>query len=174
MTNEGSPVRHPIEIVSSDGEVVLRQFTPQDAEDIFSLIDNNRGHLSQFGDDTAEKYPTLESVRKSIEEPSNPNRLRFAIRNKAGVFVGSINITPEGDDPKTAEIGYYLGSEFQGKGYMGRAVESLTNYGFETLSYESIYGDVVGSNETSINVLLRAGYKEISRQEGKIRFTKQK
>ncbi len=62
------PSNNPIEIASSDGEVVLRQFTLEDAEEIFKLIDGNREHLSQFGDDTAGKYPTLDSVRESLQK----------------------------------------------------------------------------------------------------------
>ncbi len=40
----------PFEIASSDRQVVLRQYTSEDAEEAFVLIDRNREHLSQFGD----------------------------------------------------------------------------------------------------------------------------
>ena len=178
MVSEITPIKDvpqsPIEIKSFDGEIVLRQFTPQDSEEIFALIDRNRDHLSQFGEDTASKYPTLETIQESIEHPKNPKRLRFAIRNKQGQFVGSINITPDEKNPESAEVGYYLGSEFQKRGYAGRAVESLTVYGFNVLGYKTIYGDVSHENTASINVLLRAGFKEAGRHGEKIRFSKQK
>lgn len=178
MTSEAAPVKDahqsPIEIISADGEVILRQFIPKDSREIFSLIDRNREHLSQLGDDTSSKYPTLESVSKSIEIPSNPKRLRFGIRNKQRQFVGSVNITPDDANPGAAEIGYYLGSEFQRKGYVGRAVETLTDYGFNVLDYKTIYGDIVDGNTASVNVLIRAGYKETARHGEKIRFSKQK
>ena len=163
----------PIEIIASTG-LSLKQFATQDAEEIFALIDRNREHLSQFGDETAEKYPTLESVRESIGHPKNPKRLRFAIRNKEGQFVGSINITPDEENQRVAEIGYYLGSEFQRQGYMAKAVEMLTDYGFETLAYKTIYGDVTKGNTASSSVLLNAGYKETGRLDGKIRYSKNK
>ncbi|OGH24091.1 MAG: hypothetical protein A3B47_04450 [Candidatus Levybacteria bacterium RIFCSPLOWO2_01_FULL_39_24] len=166
--------KNPIEIASSDGEIVLRQFTLRDSEEIFSLIDRNREHLSQFGDDTADKYPTLQSVRKSIEHPKNPERLRFAIRNKQGQFVGSINLTPYETDSTQGEIGYYLGAEFQGKRYMGKAVEIITNYGFDFLNYKTIYGDIVEGNTASVNVLLKAGYQETGKHGEKIRYSKQR
>lgn len=177
--NSGLPIgdlpgNNPIELASSDGEVILRQFTPQDAEEIFALIDRNRDHLSQHGENTADKYPTLESVRESIENPKNPNRLRFAIRNRDGRFIGSINLTPDEDNAKQAEVGYYLGEEFSKQGYMGRALEMVTNYGFQNLEYETIYGDVAETNIASSNVLLKAGYKETSRSNAKIRYSRQK
>lgn len=163
----------PIEIIAST-DLSLKQFTAQDAEEIFALIDRSRDHLSQFGDDTADKYPTLESVRESIVRPRNLKRLRFAIRNKEEQLVGSINITPDENNPEQAEIGYYLGAEFQRQGYMGRAVQALTSYGFQTLNYKTIYGNVAEKNIASGNVLLKAGYKETGRDDGKIRYSKDK
>lgn len=163
-----------IEILSPDGEVALSQFVSQDAEEIFALIDSNRGHLSQFGDETSSKYPTLETVRESIDHPKNPKRLRFAIRNKQRQLVGSINLTPGEDDPASGEIGYYLSAEFQKQGYMRRAVQLLTEYGFANLGYETIYGDVTEGNSASANVLMKAGYQETERLDGKIRYSKEK
>jgi len=178
MANEIHPNRdtgkNPIEIASSDGDIILRQFTPQDAEEIFALIDKNRVFLSQNDEPTAAKYPTLKSVKESIEHSENPDRLRFAIRNKEGTYVGSINLTPDEKDPAQAEIGSYLGEEFQGRGYAGRAHEVLANYGFDFLDYETIYGDIAQTNTRSIKMVERLGWKMIGKNDGKIRYSKQK
>lgn len=171
---EKQPLAQPIEISSDKHQVVLRQYTPEDAEEAFALIDRNRGHLSQFGDETAAKYPTLESFRDSIVNPKNPKRLRFGIRNKEGVLVGSINVTPDEDNPQRGEIGYYLGEEYQKKGYTRQAVEFLTDYAFEHLGYQTLYGEVAEGNDTSIRVLERAGYQETKRKDGKIVLSKEK
>lgn len=106
VSGEGIPTKKPLEIVSKDGQVTLRQLTLEDVEELFALIDRNRDHLSQFGDDTATKYPTVESVRESIEKPKNPKRMRFAIRNIQGQIVGSINLTSDDDNPERGEVGY--------------------------------------------------------------------
>ena len=148
---------NPIEIVSSDGGIVLRQFTLRDSEEIFALIDR-----------------TLQSVRESIEHPKNPERLRFAIRNKERQMAGSINLTPYEKGSTRGEVGYYLGSEFQKKGYMVKAVEILTNYGFDFLNYKIIYGDIAEGNISSEKVLLKAGYQETGKHDGKIRYSKNK
>ena len=152
----------PIEIVREDLGVTLRQFTVSDSGEIFKLIDGNREHLSQHGDDTAGKYKILQDVVDSIEKPSNPAKLRFAIRNKEGVYVGTINLTPESST--RAEIGYYLGREFTGKGYITKAAQALTDYAFMNLGYQELFGKVHKDNIASFRVLERAGYK-LSRQE---------
>lgn len=164
----------PIEIVSADRQVTLRQFVPEDAREMFDLIDRNRGQLSQFGDETSAKYPDYESALASITHPKNPNRLRFAIRDAQGVMVGSINLTPTEENPQRGEIGYWIGKESEGKGYMGRAVEALSDYGFSTLGYQTIFGEVVVGNKKSVNVLSRAGYREKQRHDDKIILEKQK
>ena len=155
---EGGVIINPLEIVSSDGEVSLRRYAPQDAEAAFDLIDNNREHLSQFGEDTPAKYPTLESLRESILHPRNPNRFRFGLRNRAGILVGTINLTPDESDPQKGEIGYYLGAQFQGHGYMSRAVEAITDYAFKNLGYTSLFGSVAPENTDSIRVLEKNAY----------------
>ena len=94
------------------------------------MINRNRGHFSQFGDETADKYKTLRDVEESILNPKNPNRLRFGVWSSGGEFVGSINLTPDKDNGQRCEIGYYLGPEYIGKGYMLNSVLTLSTYGF--------------------------------------------
>ena len=117
-----SQKQKPLEIKSIDGTITLRQYTLKDSKEAFALINRNRMHLSQFGDRTAAKYPTLESFEESIKNNQNVDRLRFGIWDAEGVLVGSINLTPDGDNPKRGEIGYYLGGELQNRGYMTKAV----------------------------------------------------
>lgn len=162
----------PIEIVSSTGDVTLRQFTVADADEIFALIDSGRDHLSQHGDETAAKYQTVDAVRDSIATPTNPQRLRFGIRNSDGVLVGSINVTPDDDTPHRGEIGYYLGAAHTGRGYTTEAVTTLTEYAFAQLGYIELYGKVAEANTPSVKVLQRAGYTETRREDGEIYLTR--
>lgn len=156
-----------IEIRSPNSLVELKTFTVSDAPEIFSLIDRNREHLSRFEEDkeTSRKYPNLETTVLSITKPRNSNKRRFAIRNQNGEFVGSINLTPDEDDPTSAEVGYYLGSEFTGKGYMTESVKALTDYAFSVLGCKKIYGKVVNGNENSVQVLKRCGFVEMGKTE---------
>jgi len=77
--------------------------------------------------------------------------------------VGSINITPDKDDSSSAEIGYYLGEEFEGNGYMTEAVKTLSAYAFEKLGCKKVYGKVVEGNDSSVKVLKRCGFIETGR-----------
>jgi RimJ/RimL family protein N-acetyltransferase len=146
-----------------DHELVLRQFAIQDAQAIYDLISASREHLSQNGDRTSAKYPDLASVVASITFPQNPRRLRMGMWNRESVLVGSINLTPEEVQP-AAEVGYYLGAEFQGRGYASRAVSRIVRYAFEELGLRSVFAKVTPANAASVGVLERNGF-HLSRQE---------
>lgn len=174
VSNVGWPTT--IEINISGGLVTLKTFTIGDAPEIFALIDRNREHLTRFEEnkETSVKYPDLKSVETSITTPKNVNRRRFTIRNQQGILVGSINITPDKENPKSAEIGYYLGAEFTGKNYMGTALNLLTQYAFTNLKCDIVYGKVVVENDASAKVLQKCGFIETSGSEREIIYTRHK
>jgi RimJ/RimL family protein N-acetyltransferase len=161
-----------LRIISNDGKVTLKLYTLADAKEAFDLIDRNRSHLSQFGDITADKYPTLECFKQSILNLKDPNKLRFGIRNSDGILVGSINLAPDNHNFGSCEIGYYLGREFQGHGYMTRAVKALEDYAFDALGYREIRAVVREGNEASSKVLLRCGYMKRTESGDEITYIK--
>ncbi len=145
-------------VLIADGSLSLIQYRLLDAYEIFRLIDQNREHLSQNGDITAKKYETPVDVYVSIKEPKNHRRLRLGIWD-GNIFVGAINIELK-DDNHSAEIGYWLGVQFEGNGYMAKAIQRIIRYAFETLELRKVFAVVVPANVRSINVLKRAGFSE--------------
>ena len=145
-----------------DEEITLRQFSAKDAKTIFNLIDRNRAHLSQHNDKTSGKYPTEESVLQSIQNPPNPERLRFGIWVD-DAFTGTINLTPFGSG--RFEVGYYLGSEFQKRGYMTRSVKRIVEYAFKERDASEVFANVHPNKTASMAVLKKAGF---SRIEGRL------
>lgn len=150
----------------------LRIFRLEDSPVIFSLINRNREHLSQHGDITSAKYPTEESVFKSITEPANPDKLRYGIWTPDNEYVGTINFTPDKDNPKSGEIGYYVGQEYGGKGYATDATMALTKF-LQNHGWTEPYAKIHKNNFTSQKVLQKAGYMANPGvdEEDNIRFT---
>ena len=68
-------------------------------------------------------------------------------------------------DNRRAELGYALGREHWGKGYMGEALTVLLNYSFGELNLHRLEADVDPRNASSIRTLERLGF----RQEGYLR-----
>jgi len=167
----------PVEIQVPHAGISLREFMPADAHEIFELIDRNRVHLAQFGEATPSRYPTEAAVLESILHPSNPLRLRLAIRDNAGIFMGSINLTsiPSRVNPEKMTggvIGYYLGEEFTGHGYMTVAVEAVCGYAYGQ-GLMRLYAQVHPGNNPSLGVMARTEFKEFSRSEDAVLFVRE-
>lgn len=132
--------------------VELRQLVPADAEAYFEAVDASRDHLSQYGDQTAVKYPDLASVVESIEKPHVESKLRMGIWDQE-TFVGSINLKPIADK---AELGYWLDERYVGRGYASIAVRALVA---RAPRYIDVFAAIRSENEASKNVIKRAGFK---------------
>ncbi len=77
----------------------------------------------------------------------------------AGDVVGGIGITLQEDiHRRSAEIGYWLGERFWGRGIMSEAVPAFTAYAFATFDLCRVYAAVFEWNAASARVLEKAGY----------------
>jgi RimJ/RimL family protein N-acetyltransferase len=85
----------------------------------------------------------------------------------AGAAVGGIGLTPGSDIHRvSAEVGYWLGEAFWGRGIATSALQGITNYAFEEFEIlNRVFAHVDADHSASIRVLEKAGY----RQEGKLR-----
>jgi ribosomal-protein-serine acetyltransferase len=147
----------PILISTERPDVVLRQFVPQDAESLFSLIDRNRTHLSQFGDETSAKYPDEKSVLLSITNNPRPDKLRFGVWWNEQL-TGTANLKPDWHYPG-GYIGYWIGTQYTGKGLATTATRALVDYAFKTLGWHGVLARAHRDNEASHKVLRRAGLR---------------
>ena len=59
---------------------------------------------------------------------------------------------------RTAEIGYWIGEPFWGRGIATDALMAVTEYAFENHDLARIYAGVFGWNPASMRVLEKAGY----------------
>ena len=152
----------PVELIVDD-EIVLRLYTLEDVDVIFDLIDRNRDHLNQFAEGTSDKYPIRESVVESLECSPNPDKLRYGIW-VGDTYVGTVNLVPYAI--RQAEVGYYLGEEFQGHGYMTRSVNCLVDSAINEMGFEfGVVAEVHIDNTASRSVLERCGFHQLTNGE---------
>jgi len=85
-----------------------------------------------------------------------PLSLAIEIGGEVG---GGIGLTPQVDIYRhSAEVGYWLGEAFWGRGIMTEAVAAFSNYAFETWGFHRLYACVFARNAASARVLEKAGY----------------
>lgn len=77
-----------------------------------------------------------------------------------GEAVGGIGLVLKDDIySRSAEIGYWLGEEFWGRGIATEAVSALTDWAFANFDLCRIYAGVFEWNPASMRVLEKAGYQ---------------
>jgi RimJ/RimL family protein N-acetyltransferase len=59
---------------------------------------------------------------------------------------------------QTAEVGYWIGREFWGRGIMVEAVRAATQYGFDVLDLVRVFAVPFVTSTRSSRVLEKAGY----------------
>jgi RimJ/RimL family protein N-acetyltransferase len=74
-------------------------------------------------------------------------------------LIGSVTLHNLAFDHRRAEIGYALGREHWGKGYMNEALTAVLRYAFEELDLHRIEADVDPRNAASIKTLERLGFQ---------------
>jgi RimJ/RimL family protein N-acetyltransferase len=74
--------------------------------------------------------------------------------------IGSIGLMVGKDVHRyTAEMGYWLGEPFWGKGIMTQAVVRLTAYALHDLKLQRVYAEPFTTNPASVRVLEKAGFQ---------------
>lgn len=92
----------------------------------------------------------------SLENP----RQNFGIEYQ-GELCGVIGLVLQEDVYKrSAELGYWIGEKFWGKGIATKAVELILKYGFEELQLVRIYSGVFENNPASMKVLEKNGFQK--------------
>jgi RimJ/RimL family protein N-acetyltransferase len=90
----------------------------------------------------------------------------FAI-DVEGQIAGGIGLAPRRDVNRiSAEIGYWLGEEWWGRGIATDAVRGLTRHAFATLKLNRLFATPFAPNIASCRVLEKAGYRCEARMIG--------
>lgn len=149
-----------------DDHTVLRSFVPDDAEELFALVEANRdrllpwmpwSHLTRGPDD----------VRGFIERSKSAPESRL---DATGIWVdgriaGTTGLRLDPSDIK-GEIGYWVGREFEGRGIVTMACRRFLGYGFGTLGLHRISIHAAVDNARSRAVAERLGFTEEGIERG--------
>ncbi|ABN06474.1 GCN5-related N-acetyltransferase [Methanocorpusculum labreanum Z] len=138
--------------------LILRQIVDSDAEDIFAY---SRG--PNTGRDAGWKpHETLEETRAIMQAIYLGQESVFGIVLKeTGVMIGSIGLIddPLRENDSVRMIGYALGEEFWGKGFMTEAAKVVVAFGFETMDLDLISATCYPENGRSRRVLEKLGFR---------------
>lgn len=81
-----------------------------------------------------------------------------------GSAVGGIGLEMQADvNRRAAEMGYWLGEEYWGRGIVSEAATAVVDYGFQTFDICRIFAGVFERNAASMRVLEKAGFRKEAR-----------
>ncbi|MBM6616608.1 GNAT family N-acetyltransferase [Bacillus suaedaesalsae] len=148
--------------------ILIRPYTLEDAEELLSLQLANKEHILRWSPvmGTNEFY-TLEGQQKRINESKTDHnedkRYVFGIfltEEDSETLIGDIQFNFVVRGPRqTSMIGYYIGQQYNGKGYMTEALKLALRFGFENLKLHRITAGVNPENSASLRVLEKVGFR---------------
>ena len=137
-------------------KVFLRYVTFDDFEEMRALFEASRKFYKNLIDtpDTIEKFAAYVARNES-----EANECFVICRREDEKIAGAINLSQIFRKAfQNAYLGYSLGANDTGKGYMTEAVELILRYAFNELKLHRVEANVQPGNLPSINVLKRCGF----------------
>ncbi len=141
-----------------EGKISLRSLRKSDIPQLTKLA-NNKNVWDNLRD--LIPHPYLEKDAEEFIEltPAGEVNLTFGIEFE-GELCGVIGLVPQKDVyRKSAEIGYWIGEPYWGKGIATIAVDLMTRYGLDDLNFARIFTGVFEYNIASMRVLEKNGYQ---------------
>jgi|SRR5690554_1024766 len=109
---------------------------------------------------TKNKADAIKFIKELNENIENNKSIAWGITLKGDPqIVGTICLWNFSQDNKTAEVGYDLNPEFQGKGIMSEALRLIVDFGFNKLNITKIEAFTHNQNESSKRLLEKNGFQ---------------
>lgn len=138
---------------------LIRPWRMEDAADIAEML-NDPQVLDNLRDGLPYPY-TAEDAREYIStmlqaDPAKVFAFAIVVEDRA---VGSIGVfRQENIHFRTAELGYYLGRPYWGRGIMTRAVRQAVDHVFQNSDILKVFAEPFARNRASCRVLEKAGF----------------
>jgi ribosomal-protein-serine acetyltransferase len=148
----------------------LRLLEHRHAANVYVLVDANRDHLRRWlpwVDGTRSMDDSREFIRSSLEQFARGDGFNAGIwqDHQLAGLIGLFGVHAES---RKAEIGYWLGQEYTGRGLMTRACAAVLDYAFDELNLHRVVIRCAVENETSCAVARRLGFvfEGVTREDG--------
>jgi len=143
---------------------VVRYWRPEDAPSLARHA-NDRRIWRYLRDRFPHPYTLDDALTYLARQTAEPSVGSLCIEVE-GEAAGSVGLMLRRDVERfSAELGYWLGAAYWGRGIVTEAVEAVTRYAFETLGLERVFALPFAPNAASCRVLEKAGFTP----EGRLR-----
>ena len=133
---------------------------PWQMSDLRSLVLHaNNWHIARYMTDQFPFPYTEEDGRSFIEFATKDDPIHIFAIEVDGQAVGGIGIHPQGDiQRRNAELGYWLGEAYWGRGIISKAIAQALAFAFDSYDIDRVFARPFGSNLASQRVLEKNGF----------------
>lgn len=155
---------HEIDI--ANGELCLRSPISADFEQWLKLRTESKDFLKPWEplwpDDDLSKIGFQRRVRAyNLQRNNGSGKTYFLFNQAENQLIGGISLTRISYGiTRSAMLGYWMGVDHAGKGYMRKCVPALLNFAFTELKLNRVEAACIPHNQTSINLLKKCGFQE--------------
>jgi RimJ/RimL family protein N-acetyltransferase len=138
-------------------KILLRPIQKSDATNL-----SKYGNNIKIAQNLTDQFPhplTIEKAKVFIEKVVDNDPPNIMAITQDDELMGVIGLHPQSDIfRKNAELGYWLGEPFWGRGIMPKMIIEMVKYSFENFDIERIFARPYGTNIGSQRVLEKAGF----------------
>ncbi len=139
--------------------VNLRKVTKADAQSIYEHAKDREISRYTFIPHPYKREDALHFIKFTHLQMKKGKEYHLGIELKAtGQIIGMIGMMQISRKHRRAEVGYWLGKSYWGKGYAAEALRLMLRFGFEQLKLVRITAGVMHPNLTSARMLEKAGF----------------
>lgn len=141
-------------------EIYLRLPEERDVEELLRLIESNRDRLEEWmhwahsTHTTEDLLQFVQRARRDFQKPTSMEMLIFERREIIGSCALKIN-----EQDSYAEIGYWIGRAFAGRGIITECCRALIDYAFDELGLNRVQVRCAAGNTRSAAIAKRLGFK---------------
>ena len=157
-----TPVTNAISLSTIDdggNKIEVRDWTLEDAPKLVPVL-NNPKILDNIRDGIPFPYTVASAewfINDCLSSPKD-SVFQFAVVYN-GTIVGNVGVTRQDNiHSRTAELGFYIGEEFWGKGIATHAVKMICSFVFENTNIIRIFAKVFSTNLGCCRVLEKSGF----------------
>ena len=151
--------------------LILRKVTEKDVESLYNNWDSDVEMHKYVGYELhTNMEDTKKLINKWISEYEN-GRLTWVIEIKdTGEVIGVISASNNELDKKIAEVGFSIGTKYQGNGYATEALKEIIKYLILECELNIVKGGCYATNVKSARTMLKAGMKEDETDNKDVRY----
>jgi RimJ/RimL family protein N-acetyltransferase len=137
----------------------LRPLELSDAEQITRLLQDPT--IAKWTNSIPWPY-SIDDARRYLETRVAANETTDSfgwgiVEKESDTLVGAIGLHDVRADRSSAELGYWIGKDFRGRGYTTEAARRVLSWAFETAEFYRIQATYVPGNEASAGVMRNIG-----------------